>query len=226
MKFFRPLLLVLLLSLCRPELAASNPNAVSDDNDKCAGTILFVGDSMTGWLAERLNAYGEANGFTVVAEIWDGSTIRKWGSDTYLAQAVARYKPDAVFVSLGLNELFETNPEKRLRKSMDSIKKAIGDVPVIWIGPLSWPGKNMGSNLNSWLADEMGEGHYFDSFDMSLPRQGKNNPHPTREATAKWMDAIVRWLQTDGAVKLPGYESPAREKMSRPKVFNYRRMKR
>lgn len=226
MKFFRPLLLVLLLSLCSPELAALNPHALPEDSDECAGTILFVGDSMTGWLAERLNAYGEANGFTVMAEIWDGSTIRKWGSDTYLAQAVARYKPDAVFVSLGLNELFETNPEKRLRKSMDSIKKALGDVPVIWIGPLSWPGKNMGSNLNGWLADEMGEGHYFDSFDMSLPRQGKNNPHPTREATAKWMDAIVRWLQTDGAVKLPSYESPAKEKMSRPKVFNYRRMKR
>lgn len=226
MKFFRSLLFILLLSLCRPEIPASNPHAVSDSSDECVRTILFVGDSMTGWLAERLNAYGEANGFTVMAEIWDGSTIRKWGADNYLAHAVARYNPDAVFVSLGLNELFETNPEKRLRKSMDSIKKAIGDVPVIWIGPLSWPGKNMGNNLNSWLADEMGEGHYFDSFGLSLSRQGKNNPHPTREASIKWMDAVVGWLQTDGAIKLPGYESPAGEKTHRPKVFNYRRMKR
>lgn len=226
MNIIRFLPFLLFSVLCCHDAMAMSSRASSDDGGDCVKSILFIGDSMTGWLAERLNAYGEANGFTVMAEIWDGSTIRKWGADTHLAQAVAKHNPDAVFVSLGLNELFETNPEKRLRKSMDSMMKAIGDIPVIWVGPLSWPGKNMGDNLNGWLSDEMGDGHYFDSFGMTLPRQSKTNPHPTREGAARWMDAVIEWLQTDGAIKLPGYESPAKEKMSRPKVYNYRRMKR
>lgn len=33
------------------------------DSDAYIKKVLFIGDSMTGWMAERLNAYGRANGF-------------------------------------------------------------------------------------------------------------------------------------------------------------------
>lgn len=187
--------------------------------------VLVIGDSMTGWLAERLNAYAKENGFTVSTVVWDGSTIRKWADSPRLSKIISDQAPDAIFVSLGMNELFEANPATRLKGSVDKLKKAAGDTPLIWIGPPSWPGHNKGETLNTWLASEMGEGHFFRSFDLELPRQSARNPHPSREGMIKWMDAVMKWLEKDGAVELPGYAVPTKEKMSRPASFTYKRMK-
>ena len=124
-----------------------------------------------------------------------------------------------------MNELFEANPESQLRSRLEAIVGAAGDIPVIWIGPPSWPGHNKGETLNKWLADNLGEGHFYRSFDLTLPRQSKTNPHPTREGMIKWMDSAVEWIQKDGAVRLPGIKKPAGEQMSRGKTFIYKRMK-
>lgn len=202
-------------------------NAVEpeDDGRPVVHKILFLGDSMTGWLAERLNAYGNENGFEVATVVWDGSTIRKWGSSPRLTSIIDRQEPDAIFISLGMNELFEADPESRLRAKLDAIVGAAGDVPVIWIGPPSWPGHDKGETLVSWLEDNLGEGHFFRSSDLSLPRQSKTNPHPTRGGMMEWMDAVVVWVQENGAVSLPGIRKPEGEQMSRGKTFIYKRMK-
>ena len=150
--------------------------------------------------------------------------IKKWGSTPKLPTLVKTYKPDVILVSLGMNELFEQKPS-RFKAQVDAIKAAAGDVPVIWVGPPSWPGHGKGETLNSWLADEMGDGHFFRSFDLKLPRQSKTNPHPTRQGMIEWMDAVVNWIQEDGAVKLPGIEHPIGDQMSRGKNFVYKRMK-
>ncbi len=106
--------------------------------------VLFIGDSMTGWLSERLNAYGRLNGFDVSTIVWDGSTINKWANSTKLQKNILLQEPDAIFVSLGMNELFEQHPETRLNTAVDKILDAAGDIPVIWVGPPSWPGHNKG----------------------------------------------------------------------------------
>lgn len=190
-----------------------------------AKKILFIGDSMTGWLAERLGAYGKQNGFEVATVVWDGSTIKKWGSAPRLTSIVHDQKPDAIFVSLGMNELFEQNPGARLQSSMDAIKGVAGNIPIIWVGPPTWPGHNKGEVMNKWLADQLGKGHYYRSFDLTLPRQSKSNPHPTREGMIKWMDSVVEWIEEEGAVALPAYHKPTGEQMSRGKTFIYKRMK-
>ncbi|MCM1369627.1 MAG: SGNH/GDSL hydrolase family protein [Candidatus Amulumruptor caecigallinarius] len=187
--------------------------------------ILFIGDSMTGWLSERLNAYGKENGFEVATVVWDGSTIKKWGASPRLAQIVKQQNPDAIFVSLGMNELFESKPESTLKSSLNAIKGAAGNVPLIWVGPPSWPGHSKGAVINDWLASQLGDGHFFRSFDLKLPRQSAKNPHPTRNGIIKWMDEVVNWLRTDAAIKLPDYKTPAGEQMSRGKTFIYKRMK-
>ncbi len=189
-----------------------------------ADKVLFIGDSMTGWLAERMGAYGNTNGFEVATVVWDGSTIKKWGESPGLHSVIREQKPDVIFISLGMNELFEANPS-RFQASVDAIKGAAGDIPVVWVGPPSWPGHNKGQTLNNWLASQMGSGHYFNSFDLKLPRQSQSNPHPSREGMITWMDRIMQWLETDGAVALPGYQKPAGEQMSRGKTFIYKRMK-
>ena len=216
-------ILIALLSVLLPVWARAQESAA--DDRPVARKILFLGDSMTGWLSERLNAYGKENGFEVATVVWDGSTIKKWGSSPRLTSMITRQDPDAIFISLGMNELFEANPESQLRSRLEAIVGAAGDIPVIWIGPPSWPGHNKGETLNKWLADNLGEGHFYRSFDLTLPRQSKTNPHPTREGMIKWMDSAVEWIQKDGAVRLPGIKKPAGEQMSRGKTFIYKRMK-
>lgn len=221
LKIFLSLLFVMVVSAAFGQDHQS-PQA---DERPVAKKVLFLGDSMTGWLAERLNAYGKENGFEVATVVWDGSTIKKWGSSPRLTSIISQQDPDAILISLGMNELFEANPATRLGTQLDAIKGAAGDVPIIWVGPPSWPGHDKGETLNTWLAGELGEGHFFRSFDLTLPRQSKTNPHPTREGMVKWMDAAVEWVQENGAVKFPDVKKPAGEQMSRGKTFIYKRMK-
>ncbi len=188
--------------------------------------VLFIGDSMTGWMAERLNAYGEANGFEVATIVWDGSTIKKWGAQSNLKQIIDKQNPDAVFISLGLNELFIPNPESALTSPTDKILSAVGNRPLLWIGPPSWIGQqNKGHKLDNWLGDKLGEGRYFSSLKMDLPRQGKNNQHPTRDGIIKWMDEVVRWIPNNTGLNFKSLDKPGDKAMSRGKVFIYKRMK-
>ena len=186
--------------------------------------ILFIGDSMTGWLSERLNAYGQENDFDVATIVWDGSTITQWGSTKKLNSLILEQNPDAVFISLGLNELFEPNPSK-LKVYVDNICKAIGDRPMLWVGPPSWPGHDKGEILIKWLKKELGEDSFFDSFNLTLSRQSSTNPHPTREGIVKWVDAIVEWIPENSSFKLPGANRPTGNKMVRGDTFIYKRMK-
>ena len=209
-----------------------SPASIPAENAKQSGRpvasrVLFIGDSMTGWLGERMNAYGVENGYDVATIVWDGSTIRKWGSKSArLQEYVDKLQPDVIFISLGLNELAERNPQSQLASSLKSILKAAGDVPVIWVGPPSWPGKSFGETLDTWLAGQLGNGHYYSSLDLTLARQSKTNPHPSRAGIDKWVDTLMLWLPEHGAVALPGYAVPPASKAhSRGKTFIYRRMK-
>ena len=68
--------LFMILAAIFPAAAAGNSPA---DNSNDTRSLLVMGDSMSGWMGERLNAYGQTNGFEVATIVWDGSTIRKWG---------------------------------------------------------------------------------------------------------------------------------------------------
>ena len=197
----------------------------NDGQETLIRKVLIVGDSMTGWMAERLNAYGVKDGFEVATVVWDGSTIRKWGASPRLAQIVAEQKPDVVFISLGMNELFERNPQKTLGESLDHIVAAMGDTPYIWIGPPSWPGHDEGRILVDWLASRLGPHRFFNSFNLDLARQSRTNPHPSRTGMIEWVDDFVEWLPANSDLRFPSLDAPAANAMSRGKVFIYKRMK-
>lgn len=203
--------------------------SAQQDNDEHPGKtpvkeILFVGDSMTGWLSEALNAYGRENGFEVSTVVWDGSTISKWGNGPKLASLVKEYDPDALFVSLGMNELFDAKPD-HLRTAVDNIKAAAGARPILWVGPPSWPGQKKGEILNDWLEKELGDGSFFRSFDLDLPRQNAKNVHPSRQGMIQWVDSLMNWIPGNAQIELPGYRQPSGQKMVRGKNFIYKRMK-
>ena len=129
-KFYR-IAFLLFLSLLSLQTFAEKP---------VVKKIMFFGDSTTGWLAERLQAYGEKNGFEVATVVWDGATMRKYANNAAkLKQYITASHPDVVFVSLGMNEMGTAKPETQLAGHMQKIKNTIGNIPIIWLGPVSWP---------------------------------------------------------------------------------------
>lgn len=214
-------LLSVAVILCMPASFAAQP----EDEEKYIGKVLFIGDSMTGWLAERLNAYGQKNNFEVATVVWDGSTIGKWAKSPRLTGIIARQNPDVIFVSLGMNELLERNPKARYSSDMDKLLKAFGSVPVLWIGPPSWPGKSGGGAMIGFLKNELGNGRFFDSSMLTLDRQSRSNPHPSRAGMIEWMDTIVNWIPANTDLKFRSVIKPGNEQMSRGKIFIYKRMK-
>lgn len=213
---------VLLPSCC---LAAS-PSAPSSPAAPTVGKVLLVGDSQTGWMGERLAAYGAENGFEVATVTWDGATPRKYADSGKLPALMATHRPDVVFINLGMNELLERAPERNLGPSVDKIAEALGDTPFVWIGPLSWPGKGKGETLVEWLrqkVDGTPGGHFYDASGLAIPRQSKTNPHPTRQGASQLVDIIVEWLPATG-IHFPSLRKPTGAQMTRGKTFIYRRM--
>ncbi len=188
--------------------------------------VLFIGDSMTGWLAERLEAYGTLNGFEVSTVIWDGSTLPKWVNSGKLPSLIKTHKPDAVFICLGLNEILAKDMNARMSKPVAALEQQLEGIPFVWVGPPTWPGKSTGQAFNDWMKTHIhGTGHYFDSQALKLPRQSAGNPHPTRAACASWMDAVVHWLPSADIGFPASMKQPASGEMKRGKVYIYRRMK-
>lgn len=212
--------LTLLFILCTGRMAAMERS----DSVPEVRKVLFIGDSMTGWLAERLEAYGKQNGFEVAAYVWDGSTIDKWADTPRLKRIVEAETPDAIFLSLGLNELFEARPS-RFATGVKRITDSFGSVPYLWIGPPSWPGSDKGEILNRWLEEQLPEGSFFRSFELEIPRQGKRNPHPTREGSNRWMDAVAAWLPANAPFRFRSLDAPQGRQYLRGSTFVYRRMK-
>lgn len=205
-------------------IATIPPDTISTDTAYIK-KVLFIGDSMTGWMAERLNSYGELNDFEVATIVWDGSTIKKWGSSPKLADIITQQNPDVIFVSLGMNELFEANPQKNLETAMENLKGAFSGTPLLWIGPPSWPGHSEGERLNDWLEDQLGKGSYFRSSDLDIPRQSKSNPHPDRNGIEVWIDKVAEWIPENSDLKFKSLDPPPAGAMSRGSTFIYRRMK-
>lgn len=188
--------------------------------------VLFIGDSQTGWMGERLTAYGAENGFDVATITWDGATPQKYAKSGKLPSIIKQNNPDVIFINLGMNALLERNPQASLGSSMAAITKAFGDIPFVWIGPLSWPGKGKGETLVNWLkktVENSPNGHFYYASDEVIPRQSKTNPHPTREGAALLVDHIVNWLPSTD-IHFTSLHKPAREQMKRGKTFIYRRM--
>lgn len=157
--------------------------------DTTQQTIFLFGDSMTLNLAHRLAAYARQNGHIFHAVNWDSSNTKIWAESDTLAYYLNKYQPTQVFIALGSNELYLAKPEKRL-PCIRRIVDVIGDIPYIWIGP---PSLKVDGGLNDVLANNLPQGTFFLSSGLELARK-KDHIHPTRDASALWIDSIMRWL--------------------------------
>lgn len=171
------------------ELALEEAAANVIKTDSTPQTIFIFGDSMTLHLAQRLAAYGKQNGHTVYAVNWDSSNTKTWAGCDTIQYYMREYKPTIVFIALGANELYLQKPEIRLPEIKKIIEK-IGNVPYIWIGP---PSLKMDGGLNDVLEANLAPKSFFRSSGLELARK-RDHIHPTRDASALWIDSVMRWL--------------------------------
>ncbi len=157
--------------------------------DSTPQSILLIGDSMTMNLAFRLAQYAKQNGHDFHAVNWDSSNTIKWGNSSHLADYIEEYGVTYVFVSLGSNELYLKNPQTHVQY-VEKILSQIGEVPYVWIGPPNWK-EDFG--VNDMLQETCAPGSFFRSEGMEFKRK-KDGIHPTREASALWIDSIARWI--------------------------------
>lgn len=176
-------------TLIRMTDSVTEPLVETVETDTVPKSIFIFGDSMTFNLALRLAQYARHNGHTIHSVNWDSSNTRIWAEYDTLRNCLERYKADFVFISLGSNELYFKNPEKRL-PYIRKILETIGDRPYVWIGPPNW---QEDSGINDLLERTCRPGSFFRTDGMKMARK-KDNIHPTREASALWVDSIMRWM--------------------------------
>lgn len=163
--------------------------SVKEEVDSVPQSILVIGDSMTLNLALRIAQYAKANGHTIHSVNWDSSGTVRWGNSQHLAEYIKEYGATFVFISLGSNELYVKDPKVH-EKHIASILEQVGELPYIWIGPPNWKEDN---GFNDYLETQVRPGAFFRSAGMEFQRK-KDGIHPTREASALWVDSIARWM--------------------------------
>lgn len=161
----------------------------TQETDSVPKSILIFGDSMTFNLALRLSSYAAQNGHTLHAVNWDSSNTKIWAESDTLLYYMKKFDVDFIFISLGSNELYFKKPESRL-PYVKRILEMIGDTPYIWIGPPNW---KEDCGINDMLQKACAQGSFFRSAGMQFKRKN-DKIHPTREASALWIDSIMRWM--------------------------------
>lgn len=157
--------------------------------DSLPQSIFIFGDSMTFNLALRLAEYAKQNGHTINSVNWDSSNTKIWADYDTLAYFINKFKPTHIFISLGSNELYLKNPDVR-KPQVNKILEVIDTIPYVWIGPPNWAED---TGFNDMLESVCAPGTFFRSAGMTFERKA-DKIHPTRNASALWVDSIVRWL--------------------------------
>ena len=171
-----------------------NTEPTGIETDSVPKSILIFGDSMSYNLALRLAAYAVQNGHTIHSINWDGSTTKKWAESDTLKYFLKRYDVDFVVVALGSNEAYTRNTDAQ-KQNVERLLDAIGDRPYVWIGPPELKGST--GKFEEMLASTCRPRTFFKSTGIPLKRRG-DNIHPTKEASALWMDSVARWMPKSG----------------------------
>lgn len=157
--------------------------------DSMPQSIFIFGDSMTFNLALRLAQYAKHNGHTINSVNWDSSNTKIWAEHDTLKYYIEKFRPTQIFISLGSNELYLKNPETRV-PYVKKILEVIDTIPYVWIGPPNW---KEDTGINDMLQRICKNGSFFRSAGIEFKRK-KDNIHPTRESSAKWIDSVMRWI--------------------------------
>ena len=169
-----------------------------EDNENGSQSILVIGDSTLDGIGRRFTDYASCNGHTIFTSIWYGATTKDWAYTTELPRLIKKVKPTFIIISLGTNDLGYNDISART-DAVKEILREVGDIPYIWIGPMSLRTVRDGTKIVNAIRDAVGENLFFDSYHRKMTRLA-DGIHPTFEASARWVDDVVKWMNRPEAI--------------------------
>ncbi len=166
-----------------------------------ASRVLHVGDSMAPLVGNYLRSIFSSSGRQYFLETVISSSTLDWAEKGLLREAMYKYDPEVVLISLGSNELFDPKPERRGPAVAQIVAQTRGR-PCLWIGPPLWK-KDTG--FTDVLQKNLGHCRYFDSSKLDLPRM-EDGRHPSWAGGWRWADAV--WRELGGTEAVPGNSHP------------------
>jgi lysophospholipase L1-like esterase len=173
-----------------------------------AERVLHVGDSMVPLVGNYLRKVVWSKKRKYYIQSVASSSSLDWGSKRWLQDAMYKYDPDLILISLGSNELFDPNPGRRTA----AVKQMVDDTrgrACMWIGPPLWK-KDTG--IVEVVKKNLGHCRYFDSAALSLPRM-EDGRHPNWTGGWRWANAV--WKTLGGTETVPA-DNPAPGLLSDP----------
>lgn len=170
-----------------------------------AQRVLHIGDSMVPLVGNYLRQVFRKDGRRYEIVSIPSSSTLSWARENRLRDAMYRYDPEVVIISLGSNELFDPNPERRAPSIRQIVAETRGR-PCLWIGPPAWK-KDKG--FLSVLKANVAPCQYFDSEKLELDRMADGR-HPSWTGSYAWAAAV--WNVLGGTEPIPaGNVDPARK---------------
>lgn len=161
-----------------------------------AERVLHVGDSMVPLVGNYLRKLVWAKGRKYYIQSVASSSSLDWGQKRWLQDAMYKYDPDLVLISLGSNELFDPNPARRT----SAVKQLVDDTrgrTCMWIGPPLWK-KDTG--FVEVVKKNLGHCRWFDSTALALPRM-EDGRHPSWTGGWRWANSV--WKTLGGTEQVP-----------------------
>ena len=173
--------------------AVSNVEMAEIDESTAYHRLLAVGDDMLEAIGPRLYNYACTNGYSIFTEIWQGSTVESWAYTTELPRLIKKLNPTYVIICLGTNDLTQGNPAGKAAAVAEIIRE-IGDVPLVWIGPLEMKSLQKDPGVTDMLRQQVGANRFFNSYNLRVARE--DEVRPTAEGGARWMDEVAKWMSS------------------------------
>jgi lysophospholipase L1-like esterase len=173
--------------------------------------VLHIGDSFAlAGFAQALKPRLKALGVRYEVKSEQSSYTVTWASKMELI--VANTQPDLVIISLGANEVANTNPPAHA-PAIRRLVKSIGARPCVWVSPPLW---RKDTGIIDVIRENSAPCRFFDSDTLvpgPIPRQS-DKIHPNDEGGAMWADAFWKWLEAerarDGEPDAAGNQGPGR----------------
>lgn len=158
--------------------------------------VLHIGDSFTlAGFAQALKPRMKALGARYEVKSEQSSYTVTWAPKMELL--VANTQPDLVIISLGANEVANTDPPAH-GPAIRRLVKSIGKRPCVWVTPPLW---RKDTGIIDVIRENSAPCRLFDSDTLvraPIPRQS-DHIHPNDEGGAVWAEAFWNWLEAERA---------------------------
>lgn len=185
-----------------PVAAAPSAPAPEPPPIKPGTSVLHVGDSFVlSGFAQALKTRMKPLGVRYEVKSEQSSYTVTWASK--MDELVANTQPHLVIVTLGANEVANTDPPAHA-PAIRRIVKAIGNRPCVWVLPPRW---RKDTGIFDVIRDNSAPCRFFDTdvhVKDPIARRG-DKIHPTPEGGETWAAGFWTWLMAERA---PASEAP------------------